>query len=520
MASDGDEILPSDGADPSANDLIRRLAGRYLLVLAAIAALVVVDQLIIQPLLMRLSWYAPAINVAGRQRMLSQKLTKAALALQAADDDQHRHVRRGELGETLKQWSLAYSALREGNHELGIPRIESPAIEHEWGLLAPHYNAMCNATERIIRTPQISNHDVLTTDTAVIVDHEESFLVSMDRIVKLMENEAAAAIFRLRVGAAAIAASVIALLLALGWFVIRPATHTIRRQVDELELQVAERTRELSAALNALRHEVEEREQAEFKTQRLAVQLAHAARVSTMGHLTTGLAHELNQPLATIANYMEAGGVELAGSPTSAQTERLRKYLDLAKHAALRAGQIVRRMRSFVRPHSAAASRVDVDSLICEVIELCKTEIEHAAAEVSLEFADEPVTVCVDPVQIQQVLVNLVQNALQAMIECSAHQRRIEVRTTVADDVVQVDVTDCGHGFVTTDSETVFAPFYTTKRDGLGIGLSICRTIVEEHGGTIWAESEPGRGAKVTFTLPLAENHVGSRQAQSECVCR
>jgi C4-dicarboxylate-specific signal transduction histidine kinase len=307
--------------------------------------------------------------------------------------------------------------------------------------------------------------------------------------------------------------------LLLGWFVIRPATHIVRRQVDQLEFQVAARTRELSAALRSLQREVEERQQAEFKTHRLATQLTHAARVSTMGHLTAGLAHELNQPLATIVNYMEASDVEISRSSHHAESQRLQRNLDRAKYAAMRAGQIVRRMRDFVRPHATAIATTDMGSLIWEVIELCKTEIEHAAADVSVELADKPAPICVDSIQIQQVLVNLIQNALQAMHECPVNRKRIRIATSVAIDTVQVDVSDRGHGFKTTDSDQIFAPFYSTKRDGLGIGLSVCRTIVDEHGGEIWAESAPGGGAKVLFTLPLAENYVGYRRAQPDCVC-
>jgi two-component system sensor kinase FixL len=519
MVNRSDETLSSDKALP-AEHLIRRLAGRYLFMFAAVAGLVVVDQVIIQPLLVRLSWYAPVINVAGRQRMLSQKLTKAALALQPAEDEQHRQARRDELGETLQQWSTAYSALREGNQELGIPRIQSAAIDEEWTQLAPHFDAMCTAAESILRAPQGSNHDGLAAATTTIVEHEAAFLVSMDRIVKLMENEAAAAVFRLRVCAATIAAAVVVLLMALGWFVIRPATRTIRSQVDELERQVAVRTRELTAALDALRHEVAERERAEFKTQRLAAQLAHAGRVSTLGHLTAGLAHELNQPLATIANYAEASDVELARFPDEAQTVRVRKYLFRAKQAALRAGQIVRHMRNFLRPNSPATTEVTMRELIREVVDLCHAEADHADAEVLLDLADEEATVLADPIQIQQVVVNLVQNALQAMCDCPLQRRQLVIATSVTIDAVQVDVIDSGPGFASTDSDVVFAPFYTTKHDGLGLGLSICRAIVEEHGGTIWAEAAPSRGAKVSFTLPLAERDVGSRPTHPECVCR
>ena len=319
--------------------------------------------------------------------------------------------------------------------------------------------------------------------------------------------------------AAGIAGAVISLLLMLGWFVVRPATRTIRDQVEELESQVADRTRELSLALVALRHEAAERQQSESNTRRLAAQLAHAERVWTMGHLTAGLAHELNQPLATIANYTEACDVELTSSESNTRTARLRNYLDLTKQAALRAGQIVRRMRNFVRPSASAIAEVEIGSLIHEVVELCRIEAEHTGTQIALQLYDDHATVAVDPIQIQQVLVNLMQNAVQAMREGPVRRRRIEIRTSTSDDLVLVEVIDSGPGIVASDSEEVFEPFYTTKRDGLGIGLSICRAIIEDHGGVIRAESAPSHGANVSFTLPICQNDDASGCLQSQCVC-
>ena len=520
MAINGDLFSRPDKTTTIADHLIRRLAARYLLVLTAIAGLIVIDQAVIQPLLIRLSCYAPAINVAGRQRMLSQKLAKSALAMQSTMDAQQRGVYRTELRDTLEEWSTASATLRFGRKGLMTPMLQSSEIAHEWKILAPHFDAMRAAADKLIRPGDALDHDRSAIALASIVDHESAFLTSMDRIVTLMEKQSAAAVFRLRVGAAAIAASIIALLLLLGGFVVRPATHAIRSQVDHLEIQVALRTRELSAALASLRHEIAERTEAESKTIRLAAQLAHAGRVTTMGHFTAGLAHELNQPLATIANYAEACDVELARSPQVIQSERFRSYVNLIKQSAHRAGQIIRRMRNFVRPNASSTVEADVGELIQEVVELCRTETEHADVELSLELAAEPAFAFVDPIQIQQVLVNLVQNALQAMHNCAVEQRRLRIRTFVSLDLVQVEVTDTGPGFGATDSESLFAPFYTTKLDGLGIGLAICRSIIEQHSGTIWAESAPGHGATMTFTLPLVEKYVGSRREQAECVCR
>jgi two-component system sensor kinase FixL len=128
--------------------------------------------------------------------------------------------------------------------------------------------------------------------------------------------------------------------------------------------------------------------------------------------------------------------------------------------------------------------------------------------------------VSVDQVQIQQVLVNLIQNAIQAMNSRPRDDRRLKISTAVSYDNIQVTVVDSGPGFVAADAETYFEPFVTTKRDGLGIGLSICRDIVEQHDGTIWADTSESGGATIAFTLPRSETNAARRTTQYECVCR
>jgi C4-dicarboxylate-specific signal transduction histidine kinase len=470
--------------------------------------------------LVRLSWYAPVINMAGRQRMLSQKLTKAALAYEATNDVVERRLRGVELQHTLTQWSNAHSALRNGDRALAIPKIDSAAIEAEWTRLTPHFTAMCAAAAQIVGGQHDISREDLKGPTNEIVGHEAAFLDSMERVVALMEQEAAGAVHRLRICAATIAAGIVTLLLALGWFVIRPAKSTIRRQVQDLESTVAMRTQELSLALEALRHEIAEREQSEARTQRLAVQLAHAGRVWSMGHFAAGLAHELSQPLTTIANYTEACDVEIGRLDDSVPGERLRKYVGGAKHAALRAGEIIRRMRNFVRPTAPTAVEVEINQLIREVLELCRTEAERAEVAVSLHLTRRQATVAVDPIQIQQVIVNLIQNALQALIKCPPDQRRINIESTVSASIIQVEVADSGPGINASGADAIFEPFYTTKDDGLGLGLSICRTIIEQHSGSIWAVADSSAGTRIIFSLPLSENNVRPRPTRAECVCR
>ena len=508
-----------DSARPLAG-LDRRFAGRYLFVFTTIVALVTVDQVVIQPLLVKMSRYAPAINVAGRQRMLSQRLAKAALAFQLAQEESHRNTWRNELRDTLANWRTAHSTLQDGDAADAIPKIQIANLQAEWIILEPHFREMSEAADRLLSLSRDLDDKQLTAATAKIIGHEAEFLQSMDRIVTLMEAEAAAAAWQLQISAAAIAGAIVLLLVGLGWFVIRPATQTIRNQFNILESAVANRTRELSSAMTALQREVQEREIADSRSQRLAGQLAHAERVSSLNHLTAGLAHELNHPLATITNYAEACDIELAKLAKEPGTDRLTKYFAETKQAALRAGKIIRRMRNFVRPDSPSAVQVVMEDLIREVVELCQTEIIHSDAELSLDLDDNRAMVEVDPIQIQQVLVNLVQNGLQAMQEISVERRHLELKSTIVTNSIRIEVTDSGSGIAAADLESVFAPFHTTKRNGLGIGLAISRSIVEQYGGTIWAETPPGRGARVIFVLPLVETHVRPGRELAVCVCR
>jgi two-component system sensor kinase FixL len=490
----------------STQSVVRRLDARYLLVLAAVVLLVLVDQAIIQPLLVRLDAYAPVINLAGRQRMLSQKLAKSALALGAAEDDATRRTRHTELDDTLRQWSSAHAALREGDAKRGIKRINSPEIERRWTQLQPHYDAMRAAATRLMAETRRDHSGALASVTEIL-SHEAFFLAMMDAIVKLIEDEAAREVARLRALSLAIAATVVALSLGLGYFVVRPATRTIRRQFDELESRVEQRTAELADTLLSLQLEIVERQKADAKNRRLAAQLAHADRIESMGHLTVGLAHELNQPHGAIANYAEASEHILSQSTDGDDHRKLREYVLQIKRASLRAGQIVRRIRNFVRPCAGIVDKVDINNLVREIAELCRLEIARAKVQLSLVLAVDSPRVVADSIQIQQVLVNLVQNALQAMERCAPDRRRLEIRTSIGAGSIQVDVADSGPGFSLPELDSAFEPFHTTKPDGLGIGLPICRSIIESHGGTIWARSDPATGATATFTLPLA-NHV------------
>ena len=515
-----DDVDTSENHTESADNLVRRLAARYLIVLALVAVLMVFDQAVVQPLLLRLDAYAPAINLAGRQRMLSQKLTKAALAFQAGSDEATRNKCHAEIRQTLDHWTAAQEALLNRDQRLDIRTIQSPEIAAEWNVLLPHFNAMRSAADKLINFTEANSLEGNTKQAVdQIAAHEAEFLSAMDRIVSLMELKAANEINRLRAYALAIASLVILLLLGLGWYVVRPATRTIRRQVDDLESRIAQRTRELANALISLRQQIAERTEVESRNKVLAARLSHADRVASMGHLSVSLAHELNQPLGAIANYAEVCDVIVSQPAASSGHTRLQENLSQIKLAALRAGQIIRRIRNFVQPGSGTVDDVDINTLVREVAALCRQEIVQAEVELTLDLSADDGVVSVDSIQIQQVLVNLIQNAMQAMQSCSAGKRCLQIRTSRTLDAVRVDILDSGQGITAEDADRIFDPFHTSKEDGLGVGLAICRSIVENYDGTIWAESKSGFGAQLSFTLPLARPHADCPTIESDCVC-
>ena len=488
--------------------------------LGVVAGLMLVDQAIIQPLLVRMDAYAPVINLAGRQRMLSQKLAKAALAAEAAPDPQLREASRQELSAALAEWIAANDALRRGSDKLRIPRIVSAELDAEWAALKHDFEPIVVAARQVIAG------DDHPQRAAVILAHESPFLERMERIVDLFELESAQEVARLRIYSLAIAAAVALLLVTLGWFVVRPATRAIRTQVDELEHRVAQRTADLAEMVASLQHEVAERKLAEANSRRLAAQLSHADRVASMGHLAIGLAHELNQPLGAIANFAAASEVILEQS-APVDDRRLNQYLKQIADASLRAGQIVHRIRRFVARTKDDASdfeTVDLAALVREVVDLCHFEIRRHETTLDLRLCEHQAQVAADPIGIQQVLVNLVQNALQSMQATAAASRRIGIELEVDDEEATVSVIDNGPGFDPADFEAPFAPFHTTKAAGLGVGLSICRTIIEAHGGDIRIRPAAA-GAHVAFTLRLAApqrplRHEPSSDLSAEALCR
>jgi two-component system sensor kinase FixL len=246
-----------------------------------------------------------------------------------------------------------------------------------------------------------------------------------------------------------------------------------------------------------------ERQQTELRLQDLQSELAHVGRVSEMGTLASALAHELNQPLTAVANYCETARDLLAETPDEETLEILREALDDAAKQSVRAGQIVRRLRDFIT-HGQTERKIEhLPRLINEANALALVGTRELGIEVEVRLDPEASEVVVDRIQIQQVLVNLIRNAFDAMAH--SRVRMLTIRAArVPDGLVRVSVEDTGSGIAEAIAPQLFQPFVSSKQSGMGVGLSICRTIVEAHGGRIWFETNPRGGTIFHFTMPDA----------------
>lgn len=235
----------------------------------------------------------------------------------------------------------------------------------------------------------------------------------------------------------------------------------------------------------------------------LRTRLAHVARIGTLGEMVSGIAHEVNQPLTAIANYANAARRFLRAGIDD--KEELAAILDKIATQAERAGQVIRGLRTLSRRRDAVREPLEVGSLIAEVVRLVEFELRARGWRLQIEVEDGLPPISGDAVQIQQVLLNLIRNGLEAMADAACGDG-VEVRATQAEGGwVEIAVRDSGPGVPAEVEERLFEPFYTTKSQGMGLGLSICQSIMAAHGGALrYRRGEPGQGASFVLRLPAA----------------
>ena len=248
-------------------------------------------------------------------------------------------------------------------------------------------------------------------------------------------------------------------------------------------------------------HDMRRRVQAEKRVRKLQSDLHHVSRLSAMGEMASGMAHELNQPLTAVMNYVQASRrtLESAGDGAS---DKVADYMDKAVAQAARAGEIIRGLRKFVEKGEADRSFEDINVIVEEASRLALAGSAVESIVFDTDLADELPFVLVDKIQIQQVVFNLVRNAVEALAD--SEDRNLTVETRLEEEgSVEVAVCDSGPGLSEEISGRLFQSFVTTKPEGMGVGLSICRSIVEDHGGRLWAEPNRERGMTFRFALPI-----------------
>ena len=247
-----------------------------------------------------------------------------------------------------------------------------------------------------------------------------------------------------------------------------------------------------------------ERHAAEEALKKTATELGRVARVTAMGELTASIAHEVNQPLAAVVTNANACSRWLAAEPPN--FDEAREALRRIIRDGTRAGDVIARVRAVLKKSEPVASRVDFNDVIREIVALTQSEVKRRGAVLETELAAGLPPVTGDRVQLQQLLLNLVINALDAMNSVTERPHLIRIRTSLREPgSILVDVEDSGVGLDPGQAAHLFEAFYTTKPDGLGMGLSISRSIVEAHGGRLWASPNEGPGATFQFTLPGGE---------------
>lgn len=253
--------------------------------------------------------------------------------------------------------------------------------------------------------------------------------------------------------------------------------------------------------------DITERQQTRLRLQELQAALSHVSRVSEMGQMASALAHEINQPLAAASNYLQAAKL-LRGRSEAVDVERLHEAIDLAAAQVTRAAQILQRLRGFIRKEEPEQRGEAIGVLIEEASAIALVGAHERGVTVHLRVAAGLPSVHVDRIQIQQVIVNLVRNAIEAMDAAPRRELTIEADQSAEAGRIGVRIIDTGPGLAPEVAQRLFQPFVTTKAQGMGVGLSICRSIVQGHGGDLVAEPNPSGGTIFSFDLPVVDGRT------------
>lgn len=280
--------------------------------------------------------------------------------------------------------------------------------------------------------------------------------------------------------------------------------HRHKSRPSEADLEIVCKAADLAAIAIERDLNAKALRASEERLAKQSAELFHSSRISSLGMMAAAISHEINQPLVAISNYSAACSRMLDDSEAD-NHDHLVECFQRMNAAALQAGQIVRRLRSFVRKEQLRQDRYDFHQTILDAIELMGAELRTREVKIETHLFDEPAMVWADEVQLQQVVVNLLTNAADAMAHLPNSKRLVTIDSVIHEKTVECRITDAGPGFSPEVMDWLFEPFKTTKNHGSGIGLSICRNIVQDHGGTIEIDNSSRGGATVVIRLPLTD---------------
>jgi len=291
---------------------------------------------------------------------------------------------------------------------------------------------------------------------------------------------------------------------AVSWLISwrKESEDALRHARDELELRVAERTVELKRANDALLDQIEEQRRTTEALQQTRTELARVVRITTIGELTASIAHEVNQPLAAIVANADACVAWLAlETPNLAEARAAAMRTTLG---ATRASEVISRIRSLIKKASTERAPVQLNEVAEEMAVLAESQALRNHVSVVMDLTPDMPAVLGDRIQIQQVVLNLIMNGIEAMTGVTERERQLTIRTRMENGgQVRVSIHDTGIGVSEDNIGRLFEPFFTTRSDGIGMGLPISRSIIEAHGGRLWAESALDQGSIFQFTLPI-----------------
>jgi PAS domain S-box-containing protein len=257
-------------------------------------------------------------------------------------------------------------------------------------------------------------------------------------------------------------------------------------------------------ALLGITRDITERKLAEEQSRQHQAELAHVVRLSTLGEMASTLAHELNQPLSAVVNYTQGCVRRLKAG--SLQEKDLLEVMEQASREAKLAGEIVHRLRSLVDKSEPQRQLADVNKIVLEAAELARIEARRHRVDLRLDLVHRPPPIMADIIQIEQVILNLTRNGIEAICESDNGNRELKISTALKEtNEIEVAVCDSAYSISEEVKQKLFEPFFTTKRNGMGMGLSISRSIIEAHGGRLWYEHSPKGGSIFEFTLPVVQ---------------